>query len=792
MRVSLLLFTAVTSCSMGAVLAQNADPTFPPDFPPRSIRLSPFTSFTTSDNAEKAFKERAALVIKWNACGRELEYETLRDQLKKGNFTFQGNLLPILSAKIAWLNDPQLGLQACEAPGPIYIPTSHDPSAGATAANIDVAVFKDTIKFWHDPASPKCQQLLSEDKDQTDSPDRPIQFPLLPPFPAGGAGLLSLSILVKVTPDCMRAQVNNSIRAMQRHSQMGTDGSLCIISPKTVKLIPPDNQKFADLLKRAYPGDWDANVRGLTRLLYMGRIVGPTGKAVLDPGTVNYMYTHLLAAKGKLGDANYSALAGCDDPAGDDLSSPEDWADQEKWYNELLSGLGDLARWLTEFWVVEVTAGALYAGVGLDVAPLLLITADNPQFIDVRIPETENHRLMIESSRYLTNNAMIRELQDAGHDKGSVDAKIDEQKTVREWLLGKLHAITINDFDEYNSRPYTDYSLESILNLYDFSNLSGFSDDQEMCTASAIVLDLSAAKFIAGSNRGRRIVPYRRLNNSDGTDPEQPKTRDLYDIFSGSDHEVVRAILLAGQTQLLNKPKDFKPPDPNKPTDPHHDQIGVSADESGALVNTAISDYRLPDELLKIVADRDNRDIGISQSVRHVGIESYYSSRAYTMSLGGIHTPGTLFVLGVDRPDDRGIAVPTSIIPTIVGKTIDDVFSFQGAGTQDKRSENLCGFQGFICGINPDNHLPDLYGPCTAKDTSPDDSGTIVDYRFVNSATCFPTVSGPHFYLAAKFAACPGTFCKKGLFYGLMEITEIAEGFEFIRDLHAGPQDCFI
>ena len=140
---------------------------------------------------------------------------------------------------------------------------------------------------------------------------------------------------------------------------------------------------------------------------------------------------------------------------------------------------------------------------------------------------------MIESSKYLINNAMIRELDAAGYDKSALDAKRDEQKQVREWLLTELQRITINDFDEYNSRPYTDYSLESILNLYDFSNLPGFSNDQEMCTASAIVLDLSAAKFVAGSNRGRRIVPYRRRQRErwNGLRSKESGVRRTYIIY---------------------------------------------------------------------------------------------------------------------------------------------------------------------------------------------------------------------------------------------------------------------
>src|SRR5208282_2019427 len=101
----------------------------------------------------------------------------------------------------------------------------------------------------------------------------------------------------------------------------------------------------------------------------------PLGKPVLDRPTIDHMYKNLLSAKGKLSDADYPVIVGCAEPAGDDLSSPEEWADQEKWYNELLSALGDLSLWAIEFWGLDVTAGALSAGVDLDVIPLLVVAA---------------------------------------------------------------------------------------------------------------------------------------------------------------------------------------------------------------------------------------------------------------------------------------------------------------------------------------------------------------------------------------------------------------------------------
>src|SRR5262249_47975890 len=152
-------------------------------------------------------------------------------------------------------------------------------------------------------------------------------------------------------------------------------------------------------------------------------------------------------------------------------------------------------------------------------------------FYDVRIDETENHRLMIETSRFLTNAAIIRHLEEVGYKKSLIDDIRDYNNEIRDWLLDDLKRITGTDFDEYNTR----LSLESILNLFEFSG------DKDLCAASAIVLNLSDAKFVAGSDRGRRAPPYRRLREHDGSGGDSV---NLYNIVNGADHEVVRFLVL--------------------------------------------------------------------------------------------------------------------------------------------------------------------------------------------------------------------------------------------------------
>jgi hypothetical protein len=114
----------------------------------------------------------------------------------------------------------------------------------------------------------------------------------------------------------------------------------------------------------------------------------------------------------------------------------------------------------------------------------------------VIVPETENHVLMIESSRYPLNQLL--------HDRTG-DAKYDNNANhLTNWLVGLLQVIACHDFLEFNARPCQRLALHAILNLYEFAR------DERLRDAAAIVLDYSSMKFAVSSNRGRRVSPFRR------------------------------------------------------------------------------------------------------------------------------------------------------------------------------------------------------------------------------------------------------------------------------------------
>lgn len=632
-------------------------------------------SADTSDEAVAGFADRANAIIKYVACGREVEYYQNRREMRDDDDDQAGEgLLQILIAKTAWLKDHEEKGESCSFE---LVLKSDDPN---------VAKILDVIF----------------DKSLPTRCSVPTYFDI-----TGEAHFVS-----DVTPACMRAQINEGIRAMEKNSIAGSSGIPCLggSSPPFIVNVPE--------------GEYDVTLRDLTRLFVMATDVYP----VLEAATVKHLWENLLSLRGEPSPASYSLAGLCSDRPGDDFGTPDDYADGKSWFHDVLGVLGDIAEWLLE---VSVKL-ALAAAVGITGTAAIPFTialdpfSDPTGVLSIQVGETENHRLMIESAKYLTNQKMIDELDAIRHENRD-DVKA-EQRELREWLLKRLQEIAANDFDEYNARPYTRYSLNAIANLYEFAH------DNAIRTASQIVLDLSAAKFAAGSSLGRRIVPFRRLANVD-------VDSQLYPQLSGSDHEALRAMMFGGQIKFLN----------NK----------VDGDVASSMIYAATGNYRWPKQVLDAaVWNTPNRGI-FRQDIGHDGTESYYATPAFTMSLGGEPTSAALNTFGGNpNPADHGAAVPSLIVPAVKGTTPHEVFRIRGTDTEEDRETNLCGYEGFICGTNPE--LPDaLYAACRQP---PDADGI----SFFSSIGCFP--EGPHFYAAAMVRKCDDSFCDKDESWGLIEV----------------------
>ena len=678
-----LVFTALAIVLGGGTPALSQPLQFP---------ASPQSALEASQGVDR----RSELIVSYNACGRELDYATYRTEMADANYDHEGeNLLSILIAKTAWLTDPRFSNLPCDHAMEIARPRR--PDGEPEHATVEDFV-KAVLQPWNQVNGPAA---CSFDTSQINATEE------------------SVRVRFHVEPECLRRQVNEAVRSMEKDSQMGTHGLVCLEAGPIPGQVNPK-------------GDFDVVVRDAVRLLYMGTA---GRRPVLEQATVEHMWEHLLAARGPLSDGEYSLVAGCDDPAGDELGLPDDYADRERWYNEAISSIGDGFKWLWDFFA-KLGAGIVSSTIGLVGAPFFLMAGVDPTEIiaphyDIVVGETENHRLMIEASKFLINDALIRELERSGHDE--VDEVREYQSEVRAWLLETLRRLAIFDFDEYNARPYTRYSLNAILNLHDFSR------DPAIRTASQIALDRSAAKFAAAQSAGRRLVPYRRLSEHDG--------KGMFEFIEGADHEVARAVVLTGQTHLLG------------------DRLERGAGSN--LIYAAVSPYRLPEAVQQIAM---NRDRPFAQDIRHGGLEGFFAARAFTMTVGGIRTPAVLDLYGIENANDRGVARPTAILPALGGNTVDEVYHFSGRGNADARNDNLCGWKGFICGVAP--HFPSLFS-CGLSGGSSTPAGPAL--VFVNSAKCRQWGQGPHFYLAAKTIPCTAAICgdgASGVQFGVMDVID--------------------
>lgn len=122
----------------------------------------------------------------------------------------------------------------------------------------------------------------------------------------------------------------------------------------------------------------------------------------------------------------------------------------------------------------------------------------DPGFLIPLVPETENHLLMIESTRYLVNQLQLERTGDQKYNNVT--------NGLRDWLLGFMQTISKHDFLEFNSRPYQRLSIHALLNLHEFG-------DEKIKTAAQIILDYTMVKFAVSSSRQRRIAPFRRIQH---------------------------------------------------------------------------------------------------------------------------------------------------------------------------------------------------------------------------------------------------------------------------------------
>jgi hypothetical protein len=370
------------------------------------------------------------------------------------------------------------------------------------------------------------------------------------------------------------------------------------------------------------------------------------------------------------------------------------------------------------------------------------------------IPETENHLLMIETARYLTNQLLYSRTHDPKYDDRRNGNGNDPQATAV-WLLSALRGILISDFTEYNSRPYQDFVMLALLNL------ASYSYDGDVQLAARMVMDYISAKVAVSSIDLRRAPPFRRRNEDQHYGPVvngwliSPLLLPACEYEPDSQGTWFAA--LAGNTGL----------------------VGSSAPKAGpgnfsmAMVFAGLHDYRVPDPILDLFVDPTNRHF--YQRLQHRNIirdtdttdvadELYSGSPSYLITAGGHPTnyayEGQVAGFWAGKSPDLGSAMPTTFIPACYykeqcaeGLSLSAMIQFDHYATYATWAEltpavppagygyHMCVAIDFACGLSV--HLPDWIEHSRTDDPTivKQSLWTFVDRGHVGVAT-------PGYYLA--------------------------------------------
>lgn len=286
-----------------------------------------------------------------------------------------------------------------------------------------------------------------------------------------------------------------------------------------------------------------------------------------------------------------------------------------------------------------------------------------------KIKDTENHVLMTEVARYLTNQLMLDETEDEYYD--------NEKNGFNDWMIDHLEYFFKHGFSEINSKPYAGYTIQTLLNLYDYAR------DERVKKSSRVLLDYLAMKYAMESSEGRRYPTFRRQYS-----------RYLDERLDVADYMSAAMMIWAGQYDYLNH-SDI---DLSNSALPYGDRIAL---------NISLSSYR-PHEYVYQHLFNPAESLQF-YDFDHKGMQVVYKNADYVISGGGVHR--RLFPPFSMLNDV--LAAPTMIIPAKKGRMLNEMIYFLGYNKEKKRS-NLCVNKNFMCGFNL--HIPKEFENCHVDD----------------------------------------------------------------------------
>ena len=302
-----------------------------------------------------------------------------------------------------------------------------------------------------------------------------------------------------------------------------------------------------------------------------------------------------------------------------------------------------------------------------------------PLPFSVQFPESENHQLLIESARYLTNQLLLDRTGDHQQYDNAVNG-------MDEWMLRHLQVFAQHDFLEFNARPYQRYSLTALLNLEESAR------NLDVSAAARIVLDYAMTKFAVSSNGLRRAGPFRRLR--DNADTPTPPYDDFY-----SNH----ADPLTGFFHLYTGP----PPDAaGAPGNWIPEQWTQEALTAG------LARYRPPFAAYQLALANDwagqhrlyhgQRPPGwavIGSDQPSGGVETYYRSPSFLLSSGGMFLNSGYGNDELFHYQQVAVAGSITVLPTRGNLHFADLIRLD-PWPDFRNADNTAVHMGFACGAN--------------------------------------------------------------------------------------------
>lgn len=203
--------------------------------------------------------------------------------------------------------------------------------------------------------------------------------------------------------------------------------------------------------------------------------------------------------------------------------------------------------------------------------------------------ETENHILMGEVSRYLKNQWL--------HENGEVaDVYNNEKNGIEKWLLRHLDEKFKGGFFEFNSDPYSGYSMQALITLFSFTH-----SDTVRNSVNKLLNEIMYEYSLSSINQKRYPVFRRQIHRA---------------VNPSYDGDPITSIVRVLVNQKNNK------------------QLSIAQKQHGLIA--LLLKYRLNDELNKLLTEKEASYFARLGHGRKGTPEIYCGNQNYVLSAGGV------------------------------------------------------------------------------------------------------------------------------------------------------------